>query len=117
MEREEEIKYLEKRRKYLINEQYSIGPVVFGGIIGSSVILLFNHFGTDTVSDSTPLTLLISGVVIGLTITYLNYLLKVEDELKDIEIKLDAFGVYVADRSEIRASIKEEQKRVKQKKQ
>ncbi|AYW51030.1 hypothetical protein C7H83_11385 [Tetragenococcus halophilus] len=59
--------------------------------------------------------MLLSGVVIGSTISYLNYLLKIEDELKDIEIKLDVFGVYVADRSKIRALIKEEQKKVKRK--
>lgn len=115
VEREEEIKYLKNRHKYLIGQNNSYGPKVFVLIIGILVILLVNYFGTDRLTNSTPLTLLLSGVVIGSTISYLNYLLKIEDELKDIEIKLDVFGVYVADRSKIRALIKEEQKKVKRK--
>lgn len=115
MEREEEIKYLEKRRKYLIKEKFLYGPRVIGLIGGIPVFLLFNHFGTDMLTDSTPLTLLFSGIIIGLTIAVFNYLLKIEDELKDIEFKLDAFDVDVKNEKEVKDSIKKEQKRIKRK--
>lgn len=61
---------------------------------------------TDILSNSISMTLFFSGIVIGLILAMTNSVFKKGDELKDIKIKLDAFGIYVADHSQIKGSIK-----------